>query len=52
MKRLLVRIVLGGLLLLALVSCAAILLTQRDPRDLLPPKSSWAIVRNTIPPSR
>lgn len=38
MKRLLVRIVLGGLLLLALVSCGAILLTQRDPRDLLPPK--------------
>jgi outer membrane protein assembly factor BamB len=38
MKRLLVRIVLGGLLLLALVSCVAILLTQRDLRDLPPPK--------------
>ncbi len=39
MKRLLVRIVLGGLLLLTLVSCAAILLTQRDLRNLPPPKS-------------
>ncbi|HEX5546393.1 MAG TPA: PQQ-binding-like beta-propeller repeat protein [Ktedonobacterales bacterium] len=38
MKRRLVHIVLGGLLLLALVSCAAILLTQRDLRNLPPPK--------------
>ncbi|HKW21089.1 MAG TPA: PQQ-binding-like beta-propeller repeat protein [Ktedonobacterales bacterium] len=38
MKRLLVRIVLGCLLLLALVSCGAILLTQRDLRNLPPPK--------------
>lgn len=38
MKRLLMRIVLGGLLLLALVSCGAILLTQRDLRNLPPPK--------------
>src|SRR5690242_1412532 len=38
MKRLLVRIILGGLLLLALVSCGAILLTQRDLRNLPPPK--------------
>lgn len=38
MKRLLVRIVLGCLLLLALVSCGAILLTQRDLRNPPPPK--------------
>ena len=38
MKRLLVRIVLGCLLLLALVSCGAILLTQRDLHNLPPPK--------------
>jgi outer membrane protein assembly factor BamB len=38
MKRLLVCIILGGLLLLALVSCGAILLTQRDLRNLPPPK--------------
>jgi outer membrane protein assembly factor BamB len=38
MKRLLVRIILGGLLLLTLVSCGAILLTQRDLHNLPPPK--------------
>ncbi len=41
MKRLFTRIVLGVLLLLALVSCGAILLIQRDsrnPRHLSPPK--------------
>lgn len=38
MKRLFARIVLGGLLLLVVVSCGAILLTQRDLRHLPPPK--------------
>lgn len=38
MKRLLMRLFLGILLLLALASCGAILLTQRDPHDLPPPK--------------